>query len=378
MWLSATEALKRLNVKPQTLYANVSRGRIHAKPDPADPRRSLYNRDDIDRLARRSIGRPRADAVAAEAISWGDPVLPSAISTVADGRLWYRGRDAVELANTVTLEDVANLLWNGLPSALSMSSSGGQELGLTGALVAMAQRATLDRPSLGRASGSLRVDAARVFAALADALIGAGEGPLHGRLAKRLGQPQAADDLRYALVLLADHELNASTFAARVAVSTGASLSAGTLAALATLSGPRHGGASSVVTALVDDLAGAEGSISEALRDWLGEGREVPGFGHRLYPNGDIRARALLGRVAIPAVYAEVRAAAEDLIGEGPNVDFALAALAAAHDLPPAAPMEIFALARSVGWLAHMLEQADTGSIIRPRARYTGPVPLVT
>ena len=181
-----------------------------------------------------------------------------------------------------------------------------------------------------------------------------------------------------ALVLHADHELNASTFAARVAVSTGASLSAGTLAALATLSGPQHGGASSVVTALVDDLAGAEGSISEALRDWLGEGREVPGFGHRLYPNGDIRARALLGRVAIPAGYAEVRAAAEDLIGEGPNVDFALAALAAAHDLPPAAPMEIFALARSIGWLAHMLEQADTGSIIRPRARYTGPVPLVT
>jgi len=98
MWLTAGEALQRLNVKAQTLYASVSRGRIRAKPDPADPRRSLYSRDDIDRLARRSVGRPRADAVAAEAISWGDPVLPSAISTVARGRLWYRGEDAVALA----------------------------------------------------------------------------------------------------------------------------------------------------------------------------------------------------------------------------------------------------------------------------------------
>src|SRR6476659_6751912 len=105
MWLSAAEALRRLNVKPQTLYANVSRGRIRAKADPADPRRSLYSRDDIDRLARRSTGRPRTDVVAAEAISWGDPVLPSAISTVARGRLWYRGRDAVALAQNATLEE---------------------------------------------------------------------------------------------------------------------------------------------------------------------------------------------------------------------------------------------------------------------------------
>ena len=111
MWLSAEEALRRLGVKPQTLYANVSRGRINARPDPADPRRSLYNGADVERLAHRPAGRRRAGAGAAEAIRWGDPILESAISTVMAGRLWYRGKDAVVLAETATLEDIAGLLW---------------------------------------------------------------------------------------------------------------------------------------------------------------------------------------------------------------------------------------------------------------------------
>src|SRR5690606_15089162 len=109
----------RLGVKPQTLYASVSRGRIAARPDPADPRRSLYRADDIDRLAARPRGRPAATAVAAEAIAWGEPILPTAISAIAHGRLSYRGRDAVELSRTATLEDVAGLLWAGDPPELS-------------------------------------------------------------------------------------------------------------------------------------------------------------------------------------------------------------------------------------------------------------------
>ena len=94
-WLTAEQALKFLGVRSQTLYANVSRGRIRAKPDPADPRRSLYNGNDVARLAERRAGRRSAETVASQAIGWGDPVLASGISTIASGRLWYRGRDAV-------------------------------------------------------------------------------------------------------------------------------------------------------------------------------------------------------------------------------------------------------------------------------------------
>ena len=94
LWLPATEALELMQVRPQTLYASVSRGRIRAKPDAADPRRSLYHRDDVQRVAARARGRRSVETVASEAIQWGEPVLASTVSTVAEGRLLYRGQDA--------------------------------------------------------------------------------------------------------------------------------------------------------------------------------------------------------------------------------------------------------------------------------------------
>ncbi|MBL8591714.1 MAG: citrate synthase, partial [Devosia sp.] len=84
-------------------------------------------------------------------------------------------------------------------------------------------------------------------------------------------------------------------------------------------------------------------------------------------------AEALLAAIEVPPAFATLALAAEDLLGDRPNVDFALAALTACYDLPPPAPATIFALARSVGWLAHMLEQVASGQLIRPRARYVGP-----
>jgi len=111
VWITAAEALSILNVRPQTLYANVSRGKIRAQPDSKDSRRSLYHREDVMRMAKRTNGRRTLEVVAAQAIEWGDPVLPSAISTVINGRLWYRGQDAVALSRTASLEQVAALLW---------------------------------------------------------------------------------------------------------------------------------------------------------------------------------------------------------------------------------------------------------------------------
>lgn len=371
MWLTAAEALSRLGSKPQSLYASVSRGRIRAKSDPADSRKSLYSAEDVDRLAARSRGRRSATSVAAEAINWGDPVLPSAISTVSNGRLTYRGHDARGLSRTATLEQVAELLWDAPPGA-GRGEVGPDTPGIAAALMTLAQLTATSPPSLGRSPIVLRMDASRVFHAVADALLGCGTGAFHERLAARFGRPDAADALRRALVLLADHELNASTFAARVTVSTGASLAAGTLSGLAALNGPLHGGASSSVLALAHDIAADPAGVETGLRDWLGEGRIVPGFGHRLYPFGDPRAAELLGAFDVPASYRALLDAADAVVGDYPNVDFALAALTAAFDLPPDAPLTIFALARTTGWLAHMLEQIQSGSIIRPRARYIG------
>src|SRR5471032_2450216 len=113
-WLSAEEALTRLRVRPQTLYAYVSRGRLRAEPDPAEPRRSRYRASDVVALAERKARGRKASDVAVGAIAWGEPVLASAITTVRDGRLYYRGQDAVRLSDTATLEAVARLLRGGL------------------------------------------------------------------------------------------------------------------------------------------------------------------------------------------------------------------------------------------------------------------------
>jgi citrate synthase len=371
-WLTAHEALTLLGTQPQTLYANVSRGRIKAKRDPDDSRKSLYRSDDIRRLAQRAAGRRRQDAVAAQAMHWGDPVLRTSISTVTDGRLLYRGQDACALADTATLEDIATLLWQAR-CELPVQTSREDSPGLPAAFMALARRAAETIPVI-RSPAGMAHEAAAVLSSTADAL--AGDAPqgemLHLRLAKRWERPGAADIIRRVLVLLADHELNASTFATRVAVSTGASLWAGALAGLATLNGPRHGLASRAVTALAEDIGHAPGSEA-ALRDWLGEGRHVPGMGHQLYPDGDARAQALLAHFELPAGFTRFREAGEAVTGDQPNVDFALAAIATAFDLPADAPLTLFAMARCVGWLAHGLEQAGSGQSIRPRAQYVGP-----
>lgn len=377
-WMTTAEALAELGVRPQSLYANVSRGRIQAKPDPSDSRRSLYSAADVRRLAGRHGGQRKAEALAAETIRWGDPILPSSIATVHRGRLFYRGRDVVDLSAEATLEDIAALLWQvdaiALAPRRAKATPRQSSSALTAAFTALASCAGEALPTSGRSLAALQRDAIRIVNALADAMLGgAAESAhrLHERIAESWRRPDAADAIRRALVLLADHELNASTFAARVAASTGASLAASTLAGLATLTGPRHGGAAAAMQAFA--ASAARIGVEEAVRDWLAQGRVIPAFGHQLYADGDVRAVTLMDSFPLTPLFAELRDAGMRATGEKPNVDFALAAMTASFDLPADAPIIVFALARSVGWIAHALEQAASGDLIRPRARYVGP-----
>jgi citrate synthase len=341
-------------------------------------RRSLYNGGDVARLAERRAGRRPTETVASQAIGWGDPVLTSEISTVANGRLWYRGRDAVVLAESATLEEVAGHLWQASPMRLRgtrAAYTAASATPIARLLSAAAERAASDPPLRGRSPAVLKAEAEAVFDTLLSASLGTVtdrlELPVHTRLATAWRKPRAEDILRRTLVLLADHELNASTFAVRVAASTGASLSACLLAGLATLTGPLHGGASRALSSLF--AAGRRLGADAAVREWLERGEPLPAFGHPLYPEGDPRAVALMRQFKLSGMVQAVRTAGEDLAGEPPNVDFALAAVADAYALPQHAPFVMFALSRSVGWIAHALEQTATGQLIRPRARYVGP-----
>jgi citrate synthase len=136
------------------------------------------------------------------------------------------------------------------------------------------------------------------------------------------------------------------------------------------LSGPLHGRAALGALELFASVErlGAD----RAVRDWLSQGRPIAGFGHPLYPAGDPRAAALLRHLTLPRPCIELSHVVEDMIGERPNIDFALAALTKVQRLPQVAPLILFALGRCAGWIAHALEQVATGHPIRPRAHYVG------
>jgi citrate synthase len=197
---------------------------------------------------------------------------------------------------------------------------------------------------------------------------------------RALGAPaRSARLLESTLVTCADHELNASSFAARVAASTGADLEACLLAALAAFSGPRHGAESARVQALVTEAGRPERARATLLaRVRRGEG--LPGFGHRLYPTGDPRGALLLSLASRQPRPAPALAVVLSLVSEAqrlglgaPNVDVGLLAVSHALRLPAFAGQVLFCIGRSAGWVAHVTEQRSSGELLRPRARYVGP-----
>lgn len=367
-WLTAETALARLGVARQTLYAYVSRGLVRTRPAPDDPRRSLYDRHAIDALLeRRRRGRAR-DAVAASTIDFGEPVLATRITSIANGVLRYRGQDGIALAETAHLEDAAALLWE-LPALPPLPDSTFVPAAAGGPMA----RCLRHIAALAEPGGWGYGDAALLLRRTAEAAANVrATGPVHAVLAAAWGtDATGADLIRRALVLCADHELNASAFAVRVVASTGAALPCCLLAGLAALSGPLHGGMTGRVRALLAEPA-MTSDPRAAIATRLARGEDMPGFGHRLYPDGDPRATALLAAFPLGPPWRDVFTATTDLTGLRPNIDAALVALEHHLRLPPGSALAMFAVGRTAGWIAHALEQRQEGRLIRPRASYTG------
>jgi citrate synthase len=375
-WMPMDEACGLLGVKPQTVYAYVSRGKLEAAPDPADSRRSLYRASDLAVLARRKQSGRKHETLAANALFGAEPSVPTALCAFFRGRPHYRGQDALALARAATAEEAAQLLWDA-DAPVDLSSGGGAaprgaRPGRAAAFAALAALAASGDSTRGRTTRVLHQECQALVARVATAF-GARPGPqpLHQRFARGWKQSSAvADLLRTAMVLLADHELTSSAFAARIAASTGASLPACLLAGLAALSGPQHGDASGRVRAMFDEVDRLGGDAVVARH--LAAGMPFAGFGHHLYPDGDPRAAALLARIELPDAIARFIGQVTARTGLEPNVDVALAALAARHGLPEDAAFGLMATARSIGLLAHSLEQLAVPQMIRPRGRYVG------
>jgi citrate synthase len=196
-------------------------------------------------------------------------------------------------------------------------------------------------------------------------------------------QPEAAGLLNTALILCADHELNVSSFTARCVASAGATPYQVVSGGLAALQGVKHGRSSERVEAFLRE-AGTPAGVRPAMVGRLKRGESIPGFGHALYPAGDPRGQVLLDLIAaaypespVAPLVVETTRQARDLIGELPNLDFGLVALAWALNLPPGGPIALFALGRTIGWIGHAIEQYRQDRLIRPRARYVGEPPPV-
>lgn len=398
-YLSAQDAASRLGVSLATLYAYVSRGRIDSRPG-ADGRSREYSAADIERLIdRRQAGRGAAQA-AAHSLAWGLPVLETRISLIRTHGHYYRGESAIALAESgATLEDVARLLWDcgdhdpfaatsprHWPDAVAslLCKHPLPPLARTAAALPLL---ALDAMHSHSADPHHRRDyAAQLLRETTALLCGTQPDPrpIHQQMIASwcIEDDGLAELVRCALVLCADHELNASAFATRVAASTGASLHAAVCAGLVTLSGPHHGGAVARAYAFIQELL-PERRPAERVRERLLRGDSVPGLGHPLYADGDPRATALLHalRTTHPqsanlAHILQLADVTQTLCGRRANLDFALAAIASAYGLNADSAMSIFAAGRMAGWLAHALEQQDGGSLIRPRADYVGRLPV--
>jgi citrate synthase len=397
--LTAKQTARRLGVKLETLYAYVSRG-VLQRSLADDGRTSRFDATEVESLARR--GRPRKDASRVGAV---DVSLATSITEIHGDHLLFRGHDAVALARSSSFEAVAELLWTGtLPSAASWpapplgarvaratmtslpaTTSPIERLAvITAALACVHPRRTDLRPPTvtahGRALLATFVQLLPVVEGAAPA--GAPMDPFAHRLWPRVS-PLPATEARVAvlddaLVLLSDHELATSTFAARVAASTRADPFAVVLAGLGAVSGPLHGKAALAVHEML--LHAAASSPDLALSQTMEASRVTYGFGHPVYRGVDPRAAHLLD-VLTPLAAKQDRRLLDAVLdvakahgAANPNVDFALGALAYVLKMPLGATEAIFATARTAGWLAHALEEYGEAPLrFRARAIYIGP-----
>ena len=390
--MTTAQAARRLGVRPQTLYAYVSRGQLHSRRVP-NGRQSRFDAREVERLALR--GRPRL----ASRSPTLDIHIETSITEIVDHRIRYRGHDVNDLARNATFEMAAELIWTGaLPGAAptwkgpTVDSGGvtfGEQLRLIAARAAMGDSGEFDRPTV-------TTQARRLIATVVDSLPVAGSGRcprvvladgttvrgtiagrLWARLTARRATPHLMAVMNASLVLLADHEMAASTLAARVAASTRADVHGVVAAGMGALSGRLHGGESTRCRRFLE-LA-HDRPIDEAIDLTLERYGRLPGFGQVLYPEGDPRAELLLTLLhdggPHPALdqVDEVIDAARRIQLPPPNVDLALAAFGNVAAMPRDAGEAVFTTARIVGWIAHALEEYDERPLrFRPRAVYVG------
>ncbi|MGE3724623.1 MAG: citrate/2-methylcitrate synthase [Candidatus Sericytochromatia bacterium] len=356
----------------------------------------------------------------------GVVALSSSVSSIVDGVLTYRSYDIDDLAENTTFEEVIYLLLNDdLPTQAQLDQLN-QELNAarpvdpaflevlkqlpiahspmerlrTGiSLLGLYDNESEDNSEAANRRKAIRLIAQMPTVIAAQERIRRGKAPVEPKpnlstaasflqmMHNSDPDPVAVEALDKALILHADHELNASTFAARQTVSTLADIYSAVTSAVGTLKGPLHGGANEQVIRTLQKI-GEVSNVKAFLVDALDNKERIMGFGHRVYKDGDPRAKHLkkmsyeLGKMNGEMKWYEMSDMLEQAMlekkGMKPNVDFYSASVYFVLGIPVDLYTPIFALSRISGWVAHILEQYGNNRLIRPRADYTGPAPRVS
>jgi citrate synthase len=401
-YLTAQQVASELDVKSSTVYAYVSRGLVRSEETGGSRRDRRYLAEDVEKLKAKKQSRRNPDGIAERALYVGSPVLDSEITLITDETLYYRGQDAMLLAASETIERVAALIWTGsLDGEIPEIHATDYELRPTSLTEFAAKLSAVDpvarlqillplvaehdvgaydlRPEAVVRSGS------RIFRSMTRILVG-NDLPLTSA-AETLARSWRKDSgltsslLDAALILCADHELNTSTFTARCAASVESSPYGVVSAGLASFQGPLHGGSCRRSESFLQEVR-FDGSAERVITERLRRGERIPGFGHVLYRGADPRSEYLIDAIEQQMPESETVQIARRIISLVDeqlhlhhNIDFALAVLIDALGLPRGSSSALFALGRTVGWIGHAIEQYELKPIIRPRARYTGPLP---
>lgn len=410
-YATAAEAMALLKVQPQTLYAYVSRGWIRSVTQKGQ-KEKLYSREDLARVSSRSLARSGHGPVAASAMNWGEPIFSTSITEITDQGPHYRGYPAIELVQRgLTFEQVAELLWAGklMPATTqsitwTVGKSAPELTELLHTLAALdAGNNLLEVFSMvvlmlgmRRGTSAQYMDTTNtliVAREIIQTLVGCfgflspertysplrkGQNLVDGLVHSLKMEDSAAnrDALRCILILLADHELPPGTLSARVVASSGGTLYNCIASALCATAGVDVGR----MYGRVEDFLGhpkTKPMLEKRANQLHADGQKVPGFDHPLYPKGDPRAELLLelararssGNRELQIIFGFI----DDMRthkGLLARQELALVVLCRALGLPRQAAAALFAVGRSTGWVAHVLEQRSGGTLLRPRARF--------
>lgn len=359
-WISTDEAAARLGVKPETLYAYVSRGIVTRRL--ADSGKgSEFARKEIERLAITRGSRPgRRGAF--------DVMVATRVSSIDGDQLFFRGVPIGELVAASTFEETADLVWDGAdgpwPTAPATRVPGLAKLRSPDRMrIVVAHDAARSLTRTATNPPLVRATARSIIVSVASAV---GDGAPTSVASILAGAGAHADLVRLfniALLTMTDHEMATSTLAARVAASTRAGAHDVILAGLGTLAGPLHGSAGR----LAHDLFVRASKIGpdEAVEEVIRNGQRLPGLGHQVYRTADPRTQPMLDAL-FAVITAPKRRLITDLIAamvarvpKLANCDLALGAMSFALDRSPDLAEVIFSTSRMAGWVAHAIEEYE-------------------